>query len=130
MSGDLSMGALMQISAWGLGLGTCFFSLFGIRVARDFFLAMGLVACVLGDLAFAAFLTENEGDGRSNATMVTLFCCFAALAFYALLCQLYKYKEEGCMDDEEDDEEEAPAPEPAAAPAPAPAAIEGGARRR
>jgi hypothetical protein len=41
----------MQFAAWGLGLGSAFFILFGIRGGRDFFLLTGLIACVLGDVA-------------------------------------------------------------------------------
>lgn len=49
---SLNMGQMMSISAVGLGLGTAFFSLFGIRADKDIFLMIGLVACVLGDFAF------------------------------------------------------------------------------
>ena len=60
--GDLSVGTLMQLSAWGLGIGTFFFAFTGIRFDKDFYLTMGLVACTLGDLAFAAFLSENNDE--------------------------------------------------------------------
>ena len=109
MSSDsISVGSLMQLAAWGLGIGTSFFAIFGARVERDFFLTMGLIACILGDLAFAAFLSENASpDGKGNATMITLFLVLALLALYGLGSQLFKYKEGGCIDDEDDDDDEA-----------------------
>jgi len=108
MADGMSLGQLMQLSAWGLGLGTLFFSFFGQRVPRDFFLTIGLVACIGGDLAFVGFLLENDSreDGKKgNATMISLFVGFALLALYGLASQLWKYKEHGFVDD--DDEEEA-----------------------
>ena len=112
--GGMSINQLMQVSAWGLGLGTLFFAFFGQNRPRDFFLTIGLVACIAGDLAFVAFLAENEGgegapraDGRrGNETMTTLFVGFALFALYGLASQLWKYKEDGFLDDDEDDDEE------------------------
>jgi hypothetical protein len=34
MEGGITVGAMMQIGAWGLGLGTLFFAFFGIRADR------------------------------------------------------------------------------------------------
>jgi len=110
--GDLSVGTLMQLSAWGLGIGTFFFAFAGIRFGKDFYLTMGLVACILGDLAFAAFLSENNDEGsRKNDTFVAAFVALAFLSIYALFAQLYKFKEEG-FGFEEDEEEDEPAPAP------------------
>jgi hypothetical protein len=127
MADGMNLGQLMQLSAWGLGLGTLFFAFFGQRVPRDFFLTIGLVACIGGDLAFVAFLMENDfsrdeeapdGSGRrskGNATMVSLFVGFALLALYGLSSQLWKYKEHGFVDDDDDDEDGADAEHRAAA---------------
>ena len=132
MADGMNLGQLMQLSAWGLGLGTLFFAFFGQRVPRDFFLTIGLVACIGGDLAFVAFLMENDfsrdeegpdGSGRrgkGNATMVSLFVGFALLALYGLSSQLWKYKEHGFVDD--DDEEDGADAEHEAAAASATAA--------
>jgi hypothetical protein len=130
--GDLSIGTLMQISAWGLGAGTFFFAFTGIRFNKDFYLTMGLVACTLGDLAFAAFLNENNDDAtRKNDTFVAAFIALAFLSVYALFVQLWKFKEEGFGFEEDEEEEEEPKPNEATPSAPAveaqpvaPAAIE------
>jgi hypothetical protein len=117
----------MQVAAWGLGLGTAFFSFFGIRTSKDFFLMMGLVACTLGDVAFAIFLWDQEAEGgKNNDTMATLYLGLAALSVYGIYCQFQMYREEGCgLDDDDDDDEEeegdAAAGQTNAAPAPAPA---------
>jgi len=118
--GDLSVGTLMQLSAWGLGAGTFFFAFTGIRFDKDFYLTMGLVACTLGDLAFAAFLSENNDEAtRKNDTFVAAFIALAFLSVYALFVQLWKFKEEGFGFEEEEEEEVKPeetetAPQPAA----------------
>ena len=117
----MSVGQLMQVSAWGLGLGTLFFSAFGYNAGKDFFLTMGCVACVLGDLAFCAFLAENvveqaDGTTKANETFIAAFLALALVAFYGLLCQLSKYKEEGFGIDDDDDDEP-PAADAAAAAA-------------
>ena len=132
----MSLGQLMQVAAWGLGLGTLFFAFFGQARPRDFFLAIGLVACIFGDLAFVAFLSENDGgigapraDGkRGNDTMVTLFVGLALFALYGLGSQLWKYKEQGFLD-EEDDEEDAQDVEERRAAAAAAAVAAGNAAR-
>jgi hypothetical protein len=117
MSDGMSLGQLMQVSAWGLGLGTLFFSFFGHARPRDFFLTIGLVACVAGNLAFIAFLAENDDGGglggareagkKGNDTMVTLFGGLALFALYGLSVQLWKYKRDGFLDDEDDDDDDA-----------------------
>ena len=128
--GDLSIGTLMQLSAWGLGIGTFFFAFAGIRFGKDFYLTMGLVACILGDLAFAAFLSENNDEGsRKNDTFVAAFIALAFLSIYALFVQLWKFKEEGFgFEEDEEEDEPAPAETPAETPATVtqnlPAAIE------
>jgi len=97
----------MQVAAWGLALGTIFFSFFGIKTNKDFFLMMGLIACVLGNIAFAAFLWEQETDtGRNNDTMATAYIGLAILSLYGIYCQFEMYREEGCgLDDDEDEED-------------------------
>lgn len=102
----------MQVAAWGLAIGTIFFSFFGIKTNKDFFLMMGLIACVLGNIAFAAFLWEQETDtGRSNDTMATAYIGLAILSLYGIYCQFEMYREEGCgLDDDEEEEEEEPLP--------------------
>ncbi len=68
---------------------------------------MGLVACVLGDVVFALWLAENSSDtGKGNDTMVAFYIALAALAIYAIYCQLQMYREEGCGLDDDDEEEE------------------------
>lgn len=99
---------MTQIGAWGLGLGTAFFSLFGIRAGKDIFLMIGLVACVVGDVMFAFFLWDQDADGMggSNDTAATFFLMLALLSMYAIYCQFEQYREEGCGDDDEDEDEE------------------------
>jgi hypothetical protein len=117
--GDLSVGTLMQLSAWGLGIGTFFFAFTGIRFDKDFYLTMGLVACTLGDLAFAAFLSENNDEAtRKNDTFVAAFIALAFLSVYALFVQLWKFKEEGFGFEEEEEEEEVKPQETETAPQP------------
>jgi len=121
MADGMSMGQLMQASTWGLGFGTLFFSFFGHNRPRDFFLAIGLVACIGGNLAMIAFLAENddggglgaprEGGRKGNDTMVTLFACLALFALYGLCVQLWKYKEGGFLDDEDEADDAADAEE-------------------
>jgi hypothetical protein len=76
MDGSLTVGQLMNVAVWGLGLGTAFFSLFGIRAEKDVFLLTGLLACLLGNIALCLFLLDQ--DGANNDTLVTLFawCVF------------------------------------------------------
>ena len=111
----------MQLSAWGLGAGTFFFAFTGIRFDKDFYLTMGLVACTLGDLAFAAFLSENNDEAtRKNDTFVAAFIALAFLSVYALFVQLWKFKEEGFgFEEEEEDTEEVKPEETETAPQPA-----------
>lgn len=81
---------------------------------------MGLVACVLGNFAFAMFLWEQESDsGKSNDTMATMYICLGLLALYGVWCQFEMYREEGCGLDEDSDDEEEDEPLP-----PRPAAIQ------
>jgi hypothetical protein len=114
---------MTQIGAWGLGLGTLFFSLFGIRAEKDFFLMIGLVACVTGDVLFAFFLWDQAEDGASNSndTAATFYLMLALLATYGIYCQFNKYRDEGCGLDEDDDEEEEAEAAAAAAARAAPA---------
>ena len=141
---DFTVGSIMNVAAYGLGIGTLFFSFFGIRAERDFFLMMGLVACIVGDTIFAFYLFDqgDEEEGRNNDTLGTLYVMFTLLAVYATYCQFEQFREPGCMADDEDDDEEEPLPalrpgerllRPATKPAAladAPAAGNGGARRR
>jgi hypothetical protein len=113
---DLTISTVMNLAAYGLGLGTVFFSFFGIRADRDFFLMMGLVACTVGDTLFAFYLWEqgDEEAGRNNDTMATVFIMLGLLAVYAIYCQFESFRENGCSDEE--DEEDDPVPAAAAAP--------------
>lgn len=112
--GDFTVGQIMNVAAYGLGLGTLFFSFFGIRAERDFFLMMGLVACVVGDTLFAFYLWDqgDENEGRNNDTLATLYVLLTFLAIYAVYCQFESFRENGCMDEEEDEEDEPPMPAP------------------
>jgi len=151
MEGAITVGAVMQIGAWGLALGTLFFGTLGIRAERDFFLVMGCMCCAFGDLVFAYYLWEqpasasDDGSGEEvvgsvwgggNDTMVTVYLVAAAYALYGLVRQLNEYRLNGFMDDEdeegeEEEEEGQAAARPAAQPAlPAAAGRTGGAVRR
>jgi hypothetical protein len=86
----LTIAQLMNVAAWGLGIGTTFFSLFGIRAEKDVFLVTGLLACMLGNVAMCLYL--NEQEGMRNDTIITIFGCFGLLSAYATFCQLDKYR--------------------------------------
>jgi hypothetical protein len=126
MEGGITVGAVMQLGAWGLALGTLFFGTLGIRADRDFFLVMGCMCCAFGDAVFAYYLWEqqpgagsgDEGDGDGavgsvwgggNDTMVTVYLVGCAYAAYGLLCQLNEYRLHGLHDDDEEAEAEAEA---------------------
>lgn len=109
---NLSVGQLSQIGAWGLMLGNAFFGFLGLRAEKDFFLMLGLVCCVMGNVGFVMFLMDQEGEAN-NETFVTIYILLTIFALYAMYAQWSRWREEGCA--EEDDEEEEPAEDEAAA---------------
>jgi hypothetical protein len=153
MDGGLTIGQLTQIGAWGLGVGSVFFSTMGIRADKDYFLCLGLVACILADFGFAVFLADQgaagedayDGEGgsgalgmfgivKSNETIVTIYVLLALLSVYGLACQLDMYREEGCgFDEDDEEEEETQAADPRLAPlppVPAPASSDSAAKKK
>jgi len=107
----LTTAQFSNIAAWGLGVGTAFFSFFGLKDDRDFFLVMGLLCCLSGNLVFAFFLWDQNPTGSgANETLVTLYLVLAAASLYALYAQFSMFREKGCGDDDREDsdaEEEA-----------------------
>lgn len=127
----LTTGQMTNAAAWGLGIGTAFFSFAALRDDRDFFLCVGLVSCVIGNLVFGYYLF-NQRAGGANETMVTLYVVLALTAIYAFVHQLKMYKEKGFADsddEDEDDEEEEEEATPAGKPAADAAQLAGGAAR-
>lgn len=134
----LTNGQVTTIAAWGLVIGTAFFSFCALRDDRDFFLMMGLLCCTIGNIIFAFYLYEQNptGGGGANETMVALYGMLAALSVYALghqwnMYRLYGFNEDSDDEDSDSDDETGPAPAgkpagptrtPGALPAPAAAA--------
>lgn len=110
---NLSVGQLSQIGAWGLMLGNAFFGFLGLRAEKDFFLMLGLVCCVMGNVGFVMFLMDQEGEAN-NETFVTIYILLTIFALYAMYAQWSRWREEGCAE-EDDEEEEEPAEDEAAA---------------
>jgi hypothetical protein len=112
----LTTAQFSNIAAWGLGVGTAFFSFFGLKDDRDFFLVMGLLCCLSGNLVFAFFLWDQNPTGSgANETLVTLYLVLAAASLYALYAQFSMFREKGCGDDDSEDsdtEEEAMGQDP------------------
>jgi hypothetical protein len=104
---SFTMGGVMNGAAWALAGGSTLFAVLGINEGRDGFLMLGLVACMLGNAAFAAYLWDQGGAARSNDALATVFICFALLTLYAIACQFERWRVEGCGDDEEEEEAEA-----------------------
>ena len=107
----MNMGQIANLGAWGLGLGSLFFGFVGIRADKDFFLMLGLICCIFGDIGFTFFLMDQEGE-TNNETMITIFVLLTLMCFYAGWVQWWKFRTEGCGDDEDVDggEDTSPAP--------------------
>lgn len=116
---QLTTGTLAAIGAWGLVLGTLFFVWLGLREERDFFLMMGLMCTLGGNLVFAGYLWDQDADGQggSNATMVTLYLSLAAASVCGIVRQFNEYREKGWGVDSDDEEEDSEEEEKAAAAA-------------
>ena len=57
---------------------------------QDFFLVLGLLCCVVGNVGFAWFLADQDEDVDSR--LVTLYYVLALLSGFALLKQLNRYR--------------------------------------
>jgi hypothetical protein len=97
---SVTVSGAMNASAMGIGIGTFLFAWLGIWLQRDWFLMMGLLACILGNVAFTTYLWEQGVPGERNDTVVALFCCLTMLTLYAVYCQCVEWFEEGPMVDE------------------------------
>ena len=93
----------MTLAAVLLSLGTFFFSALGIFAERDFFLMLGLVACVAGCGAFAFYLWEQGVTGEATDALVANFMCLLLLSLYAISCQFEGWREHGLASGEEED---------------------------
>lgn len=99
---SVTVSGAMNASAMGIGIGTFLFAWLGIWLQRDWFLMMGLLACILGNVAFTTYLWEQGVPGERNDTVVALFCCLTMLTLYAVYCQCVEWYEEGPVVDESD----------------------------
>lgn len=106
MAISLTTGTASSAAAWGLGIGTAFYTYASLWDERDFFLVMGNIACLSGNVAFAIFLWNQDetGEGGANETLVTLYLVLAAASCYALLYQLNLYRLRGLFDEDGADE--------------------------
>ena len=113
----------MSLAAVLLTAGTVFFSALAIYAERDFFLMLGLVACVAGNCAFAFYLWEQGVEGEFTDALLANFGCMVLLSLYAMWVQFEQWREHGvdAPDAEEGEEGEA-----AAAAVAAPAAKQPG----
>jgi hypothetical protein len=114
---NLTTGQLANLGAYGLVLGTAFFVWLGLREERDFFLMMGLMCTLLGNLVFAGYLWDQDpaesGAGASggsilggaNETMVTLYLCLAVASVFGLKRQFDEYREKGWNIDSDDEDD-------------------------
>ena len=84
-------GEVMNVAAFGLVVGTLFFTTFGINTERDFFLLLGLCTTTIGNICFAAFLW-GEAPVKNNEHAV-FYCCLAALSAFGVYAQFQKYRE-------------------------------------
>ena len=93
----------MSVAAVLLTGGTVLFSALAIYAERDFFLMLGLVACVAGNAAFAFYLWEQGVEGEFTDALVANFGCMVLLSLFAIGVQFEGYRELG-MGEEEDKE--------------------------
>ena len=100
------MQQVMNVAAVGIALGTFMFTWAGIYLERDWFLMMGLVACILGNLAFMAYLVDQGVPGERNDSTIALFACFTVAAFYGVYAQCCEWYEEGYVEEEGEAESE------------------------
>lgn len=114
----------MSLAAVLLTAGTVFFSALAIYAERDFFLMLGLVACVAGNCAFAFYLWEQGVEGESTDALLANFGCMVLLSLYAMWVQFEQWREYGV--DAQDAEEGEEDGEEAAAVVAAPAAKQPG----
>ena len=106
MADGWTVAQAMAGAAVLLSAGTLFFSSLGILAERDFFLLLGLVACVAGCAAFAFYLWEQGVQGEYTDALVANFVCLALLALYAIGCQFEGWRARGLDSGEEGEEEE------------------------
>jgi hypothetical protein len=85
----------MSIAAVLLTAGTLFFSALALFAERDFFLMLGLVACVAGNVAFAFYLWEQGVEGEFTDALVANFGCMVLLSLYAICAQFEQWREHG-----------------------------------
>ena len=94
------MQQLMNVASLGIGFGSFVFTWAGIYLDRDWFLMMGLVACILGNIAFIMYLTDQGVPGERNDTFIAIFSCFAAMSMYGVYSQCCEWYEEGEVEEE------------------------------
>jgi hypothetical protein len=93
----MSAAGLLSAAAWGLSLSTLAFGSLGIHAEKDFFIMMGLISVLLGDVVFAFYMQDQGSQlGTDPSVIVTIFGCLALFALYAIGCQFTLWREEGC----------------------------------
>jgi hypothetical protein len=105
----LTVAGAMSMAAVLLTAGTLFFSSLALYAERDFWLMLGLVACVAGNVSFAFYLWEQGVEGEYTDALVANFGCMVLLSLYAMWVQFEQWREFGLgepEDEEVDGEEE------------------------
>eukprot|EP01138_Halocafeteria_seosinensis_P009033 gb/GECG01009232.1/.p1 GENE.gb/GECG01009232.1/~~gb/GECG01009232.1/.p1 ORF type:complete len:169 (+),score=24.78 gb/GECG01009232.1/:1-507(+) len=93
-------GELVNKLALGLIAGTVILVWLAITQKRDFFLLVGTLGCVFGNLMFVAVLRQDA----LNQYWIVLFILLALVSLYGLIAQFSKFRRDGFVTDSEEEE--------------------------